>query len=140
MWFFIFPDTFVDLPKWNAELKQDLIGNGDPLRCNTWAKPRLCAYIYIYLLIDIYIDIHTYTYIYIYYIICFPIFPYEVEYKPISVLSISHMFPMWITYPITELPPLKSHHIVLVLVNSKDLDCQTTINKTILTLYNKQIS
>ena len=24
------------------------IGNGDPLRCNAWAKPRRCSYIYIY--------------------------------------------------------------------------------------------
>ena len=30
------------------KLHQHLFGNGKPLRCNAWAKPRRCAYIYIY--------------------------------------------------------------------------------------------
>ena len=28
------------------KLHQHLFGNGKPLRCNAWAKPRRCAYIY----------------------------------------------------------------------------------------------
>ena len=34
------------------KLHQHLFGNGKPLRCNAWAKPRRCAYIcinYIYI-------------------------------------------------------------------------------------------
>ena len=41
------------------KLHQHLFGNGKPLCCNAWAKPRRCAYIYIY--------IYIYT-VYIYYI------------------------------------------------------------------------
>ena len=39
------------------KLHQHLFGNGKPLRCNAWAKPRRCAYIYIYIFIIIIIII-----------------------------------------------------------------------------------
>ena len=53
------------------KLHQHLFGNGKPLRCNAWAKPRRCAYniyicvyIYAYVHIYIYMSIHYSTYIY----------------------------------------------------------------------------
>ena len=42
-----------------VKVHQHLFGNGKPLRCNAWAKPRRCAYIYT----QVWIKMQTYIYI-----------------------------------------------------------------------------
>ena len=42
------------------KLHQHLFGDGKPLRCNAWAKPRRCAYMCIYICFYSYIYIYTY--------------------------------------------------------------------------------
>ena len=39
---------------WSWWWRWHIITNGKPLRCNSWAKPRPCAYIYIYIYIYMY--------------------------------------------------------------------------------------
>ena len=60
-------------------LHQHLFGNGEPLRCNAWAKPRRCAYIYI--------NIYIYKNIYIYHYIIYDPFRLTMSYSLETVLE-----------------------------------------------------